>query len=210
MGSWCSANRRAQELRHCANELACGKYTLTDDDVVFTITPRINAASRMDEPEAAFKLLSATKPSEADVFAEHLQNVNNARKGAVAAMTREINTMLADRELPPVIVVGNTHWRPGLLGLAASKVVETHNRPAFVWGRGEAAMIKGSCRSDGSYNVMTLMTEAREHFVEFGGHKHSGGFSTTVKHIVSLEETLTRVATSLEAVIEEESARLRC
>lgn len=181
------------------------QHTLTDDDVVFTITPRINAASRMDEPEAAFKLLSAQTQAEADVLAEHLDSVNNARKGAVAAMTKEINIMLADRELPEVVVVGNTHWRPGLLGLAASKVAETYNRPAFVWGQGEATMIKGSCRSNGTYNIMELMTAAREHFVEFGGHKHSGGFSTTVQHTVSLEETLSRVAIELESVVIDET-----
>lgn len=171
---------------------------LTDDDVVFTITPRINAASRMDEPEAAFRLLAATTMQEADLLAEHLEGVNNSRKGAVASMTKEINAILAVREVPPVVVVGNTHWRPGLLGLAATKVAETYDRPAFVWGQGESTMIKGSCRSGGGIDIMLLMTEAKECFVEYGGHKHSGGFSTTVRHIVRLEESL---AAALDRVV---------
>jgi len=178
---------------------------LTDDDVVFTITPRINAASRMDEPEAAFRLLASTTMQEADLLAEHLEGVNNSRKGAVASMTKEINAMLASREeIPSVVVVGNTHWRPGLLGLAATKVAETYNRPAFVWGQGESTMIKGSCRSGGGVNIMLLMTEAKECFVEYGGHKHSGGFSTTVQHIVRLEESLSEALNRAVAIAQEE------
>lgn len=178
---------------------------LTDDDVVFTITPRINAASRMDEPEAAFRLLAATTMQEADLLAEHLEGVNNSRKGAVASMTKEINAMLASREeIPSVVVVGNTHWRPGLLGLAATKVAETYNRPAFVWGQGESTMIKGSCRSGGGVDIMLLMTEAKECFVEYGGHKHSGGFSTTVQHIVRLEESLSGALDRAVAIAQEE------
>lgn len=178
---------------------------LTDDDVVFTITPRINAASRMDEPEAAFRLLAATTMQEADLLAEHLEGVNNSRKGAVAAMTKEINAMLGVREeISPVVVVGNTHWRPGLLGLAATKVAETYNRPAFVWGQGESTMIKGSCRSGGGVNVMLLMTEAKECFVEYGGHKHSGGFSTTVQHIVRLEESLSEALDRVVSLSQED------
>ncbi|MEN9405379.1 MAG: single-stranded-DNA-specific exonuclease, single-stranded-DNA-specific exonuclease [Candidatus Parcubacteria bacterium] len=178
---------------------------LTDDDVVFTITPRINAASRMDEPEAAFRLLAATTMQEADLLAEHLEGVNNSRKGAVASMTKEINAMLASREeIPSVVVVGNTHWRPGLLGLAATKVAETYNRPAFVWGQGESTMIKGSCRSGGGVDIMLLMTEAKECFVEYGGHKHSGGFSTTVQHIVRLEESLSEALGRAVAIAQEE------
>ncbi len=179
---------------------------LTDDDVVFTITPRINAASRMDEPEAAFRLLAATTMQEADLLAEHLEGVNNSRKGAVASMTKEINAMLASREeIPSVVVVGNTHWRPGLLGLAATKVAETYNRPAFVWGQGESTMIKGSCRSGGGVDIMLLMTEAKECFVEYGGHKHSGGFSTTVQHIVRLEESLSEALNRAVAIVHEEA-----
>lgn len=178
---------------------------LTDDDVVFTITPRINAASRMDEPEAAFRLLASTTMQEADLLAEHLEGVNNSRKGAVASMTKEINAMLASREeIPSVVVVGNTHWRPGLLGLAATKVAETYNRPAFVWGQGESTMIKGSCRSGGGVDIMLLMTEAKECFVEYGGHKHSGGFSTTVQHIIRLEESLSGALDRAVAIAQEE------
>jgi single-stranded-DNA-specific exonuclease len=170
---------------------------MTEEDVVFMITPRINAASRMDEPEAAFKLLSTDDPVEAQTLAKHLSSINNQRKGAVAHMAKEIKEKLEGRELPSVIVVGNPHWRIGLLGLAASSIAGTYGRPAFVWGRGEATVIKGSCRAAGHFDVMHLMTEVKELFLEFGGHRHSGGFSTTVEHLVTLEAKLSEVALQL-------------
>jgi single-stranded-DNA-specific exonuclease len=65
-------------------------------------------------------------------------------------------------------------------------------------------MIKGSCRSGGGVDIMLLMTEAKECFVEYGGHKHSGGFSTTVQHIVRLEESLSEALGRAVAIAQEE------
>lgn len=177
---------------------------LTEEDIVFSITPRINAASRMDEPEAAFRLLSTDDADEARTLAKHLTQINNQRKGAVAHMAKEIKETLqerfGERELPHVIVVGNPHWRIGLLGLAAGSIAETYGRPAFVWGRGEATVIKGSCRASGHFDVMHLMTSVKESFLEFGGHTRSGGFSTTVEHLVTLEEKLSDAAMRIPEV----------
>lgn len=179
------------------DETRLRRQWMTEEDIVFTITPRINAASRMDEPEAAFRLLSTQDGGEARELAKHLSSINNQRKGAVAHMAKEIKEKLEGRALPSVIVVGNPHWRIGLLGLAASTIAETYGRPAFVWGRGEASVIKGSCRAAGHYDVMHLMTHAKDLFLEFGGHTHSGGFSTTVEHLVTLESVLCEAALTL-------------
>ncbi len=165
---------------------------ITENDVVFSITPRINAASRMDEPEAAFELLSTKSAARAETLATHLENINKERKVAVAVMAKEIKQKLKDRAESPVIVVGNPHWRPGLLGLVATNVAETYQRSTFVWGRGDAKVIKGSCRSNGSVDVLALMTEAKDLFLEFGGHKKSGGFSTTVENVALLQEALSK------------------
>ncbi|MBP9771886.1 MAG: single-stranded-DNA-specific exonuclease RecJ [Candidatus Pacebacteria bacterium] len=179
------------------DEVRVRKSRLTEDDIVFSITPRINAASRMDEPEAAFRTLATESEAEAIACAKHLTEINNQRKGAVAHMAKEIKEKLEGRDLPEVIVVGNPHWRIGLLGLAANTIAETYGRPAFVWGRGEATVIKGSCRAAGHFDVMHLMTETKEYFTEFGGHTHSGGFSTTVEHVVTLETALSNAARKL-------------
>ena len=177
-------------VRALLSHLRIKQHALTEDDVVFMITPRINAASRMDEPELAFRLLSTRDETEAQALVEHLDGINNERKGAVAHMSKEIKEKMEGRTPSPVLVVGNPHWRPGLLGLAATRAVEVYGCPTFVWGRGEATVIKGSCRSDGSVDMVALMTEVKEYFIEFGGHSKSGGFSTTVENVIGLEGAL--------------------
>jgi single-stranded-DNA-specific exonuclease len=151
---------------------------LTEDDVGFTIGPRINAASRMDTPEEAFAMLTETDLATANKRVEALEKLNRFRKTAVAQMTKELHKRLEQLvEIPPVIVLGSPDWRPSLVGLAASKLAEEHHRPVFLWGRDGNGDHKGSCRSGGDVSVVELMRQAKAVFSEFGGHHGSGGFT---------------------------------
>ncbi len=164
---------------------------LAEDDIGFSIGPRINAASRMDTPEDAFNLLATTDEGEAGKYLKHLEKLNTDRKSAVAQMTKEVHVRLKKMiELPEVIVLGNTEWRPSLVGLAAGKLAEENNRPAFLWGRDGNGVIKGSCRSGGGISVVRLMEEIPEIFSEFGGHHVAGGFSVNEEKIHDLAEGL--------------------
>lgn len=183
--------------------------SLSEEDVVFTITPRINAASRMGVPMTAFRMLATQDDAEAGEVVRHLHKINDARKGTVAAMVRDIKKFvdenLVDHGVPsdtpaepiktlrvPVIVRGHTDWSPSLLGLAASSIVETYGCPVFLWGRGEGEELKGSCRSDGSASVVDMMTALPVGVLEtFGGHMMAGGFVASMKEIDRLEEVLT-------------------
>lgn len=167
---------------------------IVEDDIGFMIGPRINAASRMGEPMDAFRLLSANTREEADGYADKLMHLNDARKGLVASMVKEARKHLETRELREVIVIGNPLWKPGLVGLVASNLVETYSRTVFVWGRTEDGVIKGSCRSDGTVNVVEMMTAAREGVFEgVGGHEEAGGFTVTNDFIHTLEDELVKV-----------------
>lgn len=178
---------------------------IAEDDVGFMIGPRINAASRMGVPMEAFRLLTTTDEDEAETLAVHLNKINNERKGVVAQMAKEIKKRMAERvELREVIVMGSIEWRPALLGLAANSLVEEYNRPVFLWGKEGENTLKGSCRSDGTVDLVALMGEVRDSFIEFGGHKYSGGFSLLHDHLHHLEERLSvayqvvKDATSIE------------
>jgi single-stranded-DNA-specific exonuclease len=172
------------------------KY-LTEDDVAFMITPRINAASRMGQPLDAFYLLSAQTEHEAETYADHLDAINNERKGVVASLSKEIKKILHDRygadesSLPHAIVLGNPEWRPSLLGLVANTCAEQFDRPVFLWGRDGDGMIKGSCRSEGVSNVVEIMRGVPEGvFIKYGGHKHSGGFEVDHEQVHFLDKHL--------------------
>lgn len=179
--------------------LKINKESLTEDDIGFLITPRINAASRMGHPRDAFKLLVAENEEEAHSFAIHLDNINQERKGVVAGIVKEAKKRIKEKfenfGEKKVIVLGNPDWRPALLGLAANSIAEEYNRPVFLWGREGGEFIKGSCRSDGTTNLVAIMEGAKDALLEFGGHKLSGGFSVDHEKIHSLEEALIDAAT---------------
>ncbi len=164
---------------------------LTEDDIGFTIGPRINASSRMGTPEDAFGMLSTTDETEAGMFVDRLEKLNNERKGMVAAMTKEVHKkMKLLEEVPRVIVLGNPEWRPSLVGLTANKLAEEYNRPAFVWGRDGNGKIKGSCRSNGVSSVITIMEGVANHLHGFGGHHMAGGFEVDEEQIHTLPQAM--------------------
>ncbi len=170
------------------------KYLLTGD-VTFMITPRINAASRMDSPMRAFELLSTEDEVEGGVLATHLTKINDERKNIVLNIMKEVKKHFEKREELkdlPVLVIGNPSWRIGVLGIVAGKVMEEYNKPVFIWGRDENDIIKGSCRSPGGVSVVELMTHAKEYFAEYGGHELAGGFSVKNEQIHFLEEGLNK------------------
>ena len=180
---------------------------LTEDDIGFTIGPRINAASRMDTPEDAFAMLTTVDEGDAGARVAHLEKLNNERKGIVAAMTKETNKRLKEIvEIPNVLVLGNPSWRPSLVGLVANKLSEEYKRPAFLWGRDGNGHIKGSCRSDGKVSIVTLMNEVSHMFSEHGGHHMSGGFGVAEDSIHTLPQALNEAFVSLgeAAFVEEE------
>ncbi|MBI2065536.1 MAG: single-stranded-DNA-specific exonuclease RecJ [Candidatus Zambryskibacteria bacterium] len=174
-------------------KLNLNQKNISEDDIVFMITPRINAASRMGVPLDAFKLLSTNDQNEAERLVIHLEKINNERKGVVASLVKEAKSHLANRpEIADVIVVGNPEWRPALLGLVANSLVEKYSRPVFVWGRDGDGVLKGSCRTCNGYDLHVLMNSAADAFIEFGGHAGAGGFSVTLENLTTLEEKLSQ------------------
>lgn len=172
---------------------------ITEDDVGFTLAPRINAASRMGDPRLAFDLLSAEESGAGELEARELNRLNDARKGVVAHMLKEMKRNISLRQVSSLIVLGNPEWRPGLLGLAANNLVEAYGKPVFLWGREGGETLKGSCRSDGTVNLVSLMQGVPpQTFREFGGHALSGGFSISSEAVHTLEDKLVSVYENLK------------
>lgn len=198
---------RRPGLQHLFRKARASQIHATEDDIGFTLAPRINAASRMDSPEDAFSMLSESDVSIASGHAEHLEKLNNERKGVVAAMTKELKRRVEEMvEVPAVLVMGNPEWRPALVGLCANGLSEQFSRPVFLWGRDGNGVIKGSCRSNTPVSVVRLMEASADHFLEHGGHHASGGFSVKEDSVFHLSEVLNGALTSLgdKAVANEE------
>ncbi len=190
--------------------LRLNRKDITEDDVGFSISPRINAASRMGVPMDAFRLFATTDEVEAGALAKHLDKINDERKGKVASLVKEVRKTVEERGLRKVVVAGNPNWRPALLGLVANSLAEDMQCPVFLWGRdlpsgalakeGGGLELKGSCRSGGRVDLSLMMHEARTVFSGFGGHKEAGGFSTTLERVHLLEEELERAYEKVRTV----------
>lgn len=164
--------------------------TITGDDIVFSITPRLNAASRMAHPEIAFQLLTTDSFQTATEITKQLSKLNDERKLEVARAIKTVHKKLSAREtLPNVLVVGDPEWSPGVLGLIASKIVEEYDRTVFVWCI-ENDTVKGSCRARNGDHVVDLMNELSGEFIQYGGHEGAGGFAMEKEKIHFLEEKL--------------------
>ncbi len=176
------------------NHLKINQKYLNEDDIGFMITPRINAASRMGVPMDAFHLLSTESDDEAHRFTEHLDKINNERKGTVAALVKEVKKIINERHKDNprnVIVVGNPEWKPSLLGLVANTCAEEFSKPAFIWGRDGDNIIKGSCRSGDTVSVVDIMNNVPEGvMIQYGGHFASGGFVVHNEAIHHFEDHL--------------------
>lgn len=181
-------------------------HAVTEDDFSFSIAPKINASSRMESPRLGLELLTATEQSRADELALRLVKLNDARKLEGARVSKEVKKRMEGLGDANVVVMGNSEWNPALLGIAATTIVETHQKTVCLWGK-DGELIKGSCRSNGSVNIVSLMGHAEEAFLDYGGHELSGGFSLKGDSIFSLQETLEKAyeKASSETVQKEET-----
>lgn len=167
---------------------------LTEDDIVFMISPRINAASRMAHPMDAFKALANTDVLESHASVEFLLKVNDERKALGSKLSKEVAKREYEYQHDPVIVIGNPEWKPGILGLMANNLAEKMKKSVFLWGREDAPYYKGSVRSYGNEHVVEIMKYASlvhpDIFLDYGGHAASGGFSVSQEKIHSLSDAI--------------------
>jgi single-stranded-DNA-specific exonuclease len=148
-------------------------------DVAFRLAPRLNAAGRMGDARAAVEMLITTDQAHAVDLAEHLDAQNRLRMKVQREALETAEAMLeADPDLRerPCIVLAGSEWHQGVLGLVASRLAETHWRPAFVFSiDGEAA--SGSGRSVPGIPLFHIVRECADLLERFGGHEGAAGLT---------------------------------
>jgi len=196
---------RRKGLRTLLEKTKIEQKNLSEEDITFMIAPRINAAGRMDHPSCAFNILATEDAAEAETFANHLEELNQKRKGHVAAIIKETKKKIKNKEQQEVIVIGSPEWSPGILGLVAGNLAEEFLCPVFVWGYDNEGSIKGSCRGNGTSVIDLMRSVAEDTFLQFGGHDGAGGFSITHDNIHNLETVLSEAYKNIKKEETEES-----
>ncbi len=179
---------------------------ITEDDIGFSLAPRINAASRIADPMIAFKALASEDPSVGVSYAKELERLNNSRKLITKQMVVEAHEIISkQKRIKPVLVVGKKEWTVGVAGIVAAQLVEFYSRPVFVWC-GDEGEIKGSCRADGCISLHELMHSVPDNiFSAKGGHESAGGFSVADGMIDRLCDELNLAYTKISKNIIDES-----
>ena len=145
---------------------------INEETIGFTIAPRLNSASRMDDPRTAFLTLSDR--INGHMHADKLEVLNVNRKSAVKDSMGEIND---SHKADLIILITNPDWNPGILGLIASRVVDEEGRMTLIaGGRDEDGNYKGSVRAaHKTENVVQTLSEVADLLIHFGGHEAAGG-----------------------------------
>ncbi|HEU5365997.1 MAG TPA: single-stranded-DNA-specific exonuclease RecJ, partial [Hanamia sp.] len=125
------------------------------NNVVFIIAPRVNAAGRMDDATKAVRMFIEDDFEKAMHFAEMLHSDNSDRKDADSSITEEALSMIANNPefaSRKTTVVFQSHWHKGVVGIVASRLIETYYRPTVVLTLGEK-IVGGSARSVPGFNL---------------------------------------------------------
>jgi single-stranded-DNA-specific exonuclease len=160
-------------------ELAGIKKTMTITNVVFVIAPRVNAAGRMDDAKKAVQLFIEKDETKAKEFADMLHSDNKERKDADVTITEHALDMVAQNvalQTKKSCVVYNEHWHKGVVGIVASRLIETYHRPTIVLTKSGDA-IAGSARSVPGFNLYEAIYECKDLLVAYGGHFAAAGLT---------------------------------
>lgn len=171
---------------------------LSITNVVFVIAPRVNAAGRMDDARKAVQLFIEPDYEKALVFAEMLHNDNSDRKEADSSITMEaleiLNTNVELQKKKTTVVFSN-HWHKGVVGIVASRLIETYYRPTVVLTlNGDIAT--GSARSVPGFNLYEAIHACREHLLGYGGHFAAAGLTLLPQNVKKFSDKFEEVVTA--------------
>jgi single-stranded-DNA-specific exonuclease len=153
---------------------------VTARDVAFSVAPRLNAGGRLGMPLLSIRLLLAPDAMSAAVLAGELEVLQQERQRLteqVYAQAREAALAAPEGAASPLIAVGEG-WPLGILGLAASRLVDEFHRPAIVISRDAGSgLCRGSARGPAGVNLGVALAEVAPLFRRFGGHAQAAGFT---------------------------------
>lgn len=161
-------------------------------DIGYVLGPRLNAAGRIADAEEALRLLLTEDAEEAKLLADSLENRNAQRQELTRQVVKAARERALERPDAWATVVADTDWPAGIVGLAASRLVEDHGRPAVVISvAGDEG--KGSCRSIAGVHIAEALDECDDILMKHGGHAMAAGFSVARGQIGELTERLDAV-----------------
>jgi single-stranded-DNA-specific exonuclease len=206
-----SKGRHTVGLRALLDASGLTGKTIDSYQVGFILAPRVNAAGRMSTPDIATRLLLATDEGaieEARGLAQQLNDENLKRQAEEADLVTQAKKAI---ETDPaigahnVLVVGGDGWHRGVIGIAASKLVDTYCKPAIVLSV-DGDIAHGSCRSIPAFDMLDALERCSDLFLRFGGHKQAAGLTMDTARV---PEFRARINAHANEVLEPDQLRPR-
>lgn len=163
--------------------------------IAFTVAPRLNAAGRISHAEQGVRLLLETNEDKARRMASSLSELNRERQDVEHAIATEAISQIEKehRAKDGVLIAHGEGWHVGVIGIAASRLVEKYYRPSLVISVHEGVG-KGSCRSISGFNMYEALKSADDLLLQYGGHPMAAGFSIAAENIEAFRQRLNEYA----------------
>lgn len=167
--------------------------TINEETVGFIIGPRLNAVGRLEDASLAAELLMTEDEEEAEFLAEQVEHFNVERKEIVAQITDEALAIAEEKvnNGNQFLLLAKENWHEGVLGIVASKIVETYALPTLILNIDlEQNHAKGSARSIEQVSMFEILSAHQDLISKFGGHHMAAGMTMEIDYIEALEQGL--------------------
>jgi single-stranded-DNA-specific exonuclease len=165
------------------------KQSLDITDVVFIIAPRINAAGRIKHGNHAVELLTEFDFEQAQQFASEIEQYNSDRKDLDKQITKEglLQIENNDEKERFTTVIYQEDWHKGVIGIVASRLIETYYRPTLVFTK-SGDKYAASARSVKGFDVYNALEACSQHLEQFGGHMYAAGMTLKEENYSTFKE----------------------
>ena len=178
-------------IRPCFSMLIGKNYdSITAQTLAFNVAPRVNAAGRMGDAQAAYRLFISETDTEIYELATKLCMYNTERQKYCDELYASAKQKLLKKgAYDNVIMLSDESWNTGFIGIVAARIAEEYNRPTLLFVH-HGDMLKGSARSIESVNIFNALKNCSQHIEEFGGHAQAAGINIRFDKFEDLEKAL--------------------
>ena len=177
------------------NQINLKSGDIDTESLSFGIIPRLNASGRLSTAQTSLDLLLSENVDTALPLAIELDNQNLERRELTKEGVQKAKKQLEQhyKDVPPVIIVEDDQWIPGILGLIASNLSESYHRPVIAI-KTEGNISRASARSIPEFDIIAGLLESSTSFIKVGGHPMAAGFTIETQKLPSFKANLTSIA----------------
>ena len=172
------------------------EYTISD--LMFYVGPRINAAGRIKHASLALDLLTCNDVKSVEKLALEIEELNTLRR----EIERDITSQAIDqvdnfKENFNSIVVFDSEWNKGVIGIVASRLVDKYYKPSVVFCESSKGFLTASARSIKGLDLYLVINQCKEYIVQFGGHKYAAGLTIKKENLTAFKKRFENIVSQI-------------